>query len=53
MVQGATISEERLMQLTEIARLDDWYMHLVGSDIREMLVEIERLRETIRRLTAE
>lgn len=33
-----------LAQWKELARRDDWYTHFVGSDIRQMIGEIERLR---------
>lgn len=46
-----TISAEQLEQWTNVARRDDWHRTLVGSDIRGMLGEIERLRSDIDRLT--
>jgi hypothetical protein len=38
------MSDERLRALKQIARRDDWHQHLVGSDIRLMIGEIERLK---------
>ncbi|MHC4300919.1 MAG: hypothetical protein ACYS7Y_26900 [Planctomycetota bacterium] len=32
-------------ELTELARRDDWHQHLVGSDLRQILGELARLRE--------
>lgn len=37
-----------LTEWTTQARRDDWHMRFVGSDIRCMLAEIERLREVHR-----
>ena len=34
-----------LEELKQIARQDDWHQLLVGSDIRQILGEIERLRD--------
>jgi len=42
------ISQERLKQWTEMARRDDWHQTFVGSDIRVMLGEIERLQMALR-----
>jgi hypothetical protein len=39
-----------LSDLITKARRDDWYLHFVGSDIRCMLAEIERLRDEIDQL---
>jgi hypothetical protein len=41
-----------ITQWTEWARRDDWHQLFVGSDIRQMLGEIARLRATIRTLQA-
>lgn len=38
------IDKERLDNWRAMARRDDWHLLFVGSDIREMLAEIERLR---------
>lgn len=38
----------RLPQWREWARRDDWHTLFVGSDIREMLSEIERLRALVK-----
>jgi len=35
---------ERLEKWKELAKRDDWHLHFVGSDIREMIAEIERLK---------
>lgn len=37
-----------LKQMKEEARRDDWHTIYVGSDIRQLIGEVERLRETIR-----
>lgn len=34
----------------EMARRDDWHAHFVGSDIRQMLGEIERLERQVTHL---
>jgi hypothetical protein len=39
------IDQARLDHWRPLARRDDWHMLFVGSDIREMLGEIERLSE--------
>lgn len=42
-----TISTDQLEQWTHLARRDDWHLTFVGSDIRQMLGEIERLRAAL------
>jgi hypothetical protein len=41
------ISQDELNRWVGIARRDDWHMHVVGSDIRVMLGDIQRLREAL------
>jgi len=36
-------------EFKEISRRDDCFKHMVPSDVRMMLAEIERLRESIRK----
>lgn len=38
------IDHETLVRWQELAKRDDWHQHFVGSDIRQMLGEIDRLR---------
>lgn len=42
MIDAATLSQWRVA-----ARRDDWHTKFVGSDIRQMLGEIERLQNVI------
>jgi hypothetical protein len=42
------IDQARLDHWKPLARRDDWHMLFVGSDIREMLAEIERLRAALK-----
>jgi len=41
--RGGSLSKDQLDQWTQFARRDDWHQTFVGSDIRQMLGEIERL----------
>jgi len=36
-----------LEQMKEEARRDDWHMLFVGSDIRQLIAEIERLQDIV------
>lgn len=41
------ISDRALVEWKEMAQRDDWHLSFVGSDIRQMIGEIERLRDQI------
>lgn len=41
------IDSTQLAQWSEWSKRDDWHTRFVSSDIRQMLGEIERLRETL------
>ena len=47
---GMKLVPDDLIEWTKFARQDDWYMHFVGSDIRCMLGEIDRLRRQVQHL---
>lgn len=38
------ISKDTLDQWKQWARRDDWHLYFVGSDIRQMIGEVERLQ---------
>jgi hypothetical protein len=42
------IDQARLDHWKPLARSDNWHMLFVGSEIREMLAEIERLRRLLK-----
>lgn len=44
------ISQEQLREWLGLARRDDWHTHFVGSDVRQMLAEIERKDAEIAKL---
>lgn len=46
-----TISEHDWKRWNEKSVRDDWHLHFVGSDIRQMLGEIERLRAALYEVT--
>ena len=48
-----TADPQTFERMKEDARRDDWHLRFVGSDIRQMLGEIERLRAAAKEIEME
>lgn len=42
--QGMELTDEKLVEMAERAKRDDWHYSFVGSDIRQLIGEVQRLR---------
>jgi hypothetical protein len=46
----SSLSDECLAAWAEQAKRDDWHQRFVGSDIRQLIGEIQRTREALARI---